>query len=190
MIPQTPSQTVGPFFHFGLTERPANLLVNDLTQGQRILLIGQVIDGDGLPIPDALIEIWQADANGYFNHPADSNQPKADPHFFGFGRADTMADHYFHFKTIKPGRVPWDDKTWQAPHVDLRMFARGLLIHAHTRLYFSDEAEANASDPVLGRVPAERRATLVAQLQANRDLPTYRLDIHLQGDAETVFFDI
>ncbi len=190
MIPQSPSQTVGPFFHFGLTERPGDVLVDDLTQGQRILLTGQVIDGDGIAIPDALIEIWQADVNGYYNHPADPNQDKADKHFKGFGRSDTTVDCCYHFKTVKPGRVLWDEKTLQAPHVNLRMFARGLLIHAHTRLYFSDESEANAADPILNRVPPERRTTLIARLQANEDLPTYRLDIHLQGEAETVFFDI
>src|SRR5437016_3459168 len=157
MLKQTPSQTVGPFFQFELIAGGANVLVNDNTTGQRILIKGLVLDGDGQPVPDAMVEIWQADAQGIFNHPADPRRAQADPYFRGFGRSDTLQAGQFTFKTIKPGGVPWDSEHDQAPHVNVRIFARGMLIHAVTRLYFSDEP-ANQTDPVLTSIAdAERR---------------------------------
>ncbi len=187
MLKQTPSQTVGPFFHFGLKFQ--NVLVDDQTVGPRILLKGHVLDGDGQPVPDALIEIWQADGHGIFNHPEDPRRDKADPHFNGFGRSDTTQGGQFTFKTIKPGRVPWNDHHDQAPHVNVHVFARGMLIHAMTRLYFPDEP-SNETDPVLMLIddPALRQ-TLIAHLEPSDDLPAYRFDIFLQGERETVFFN-
>jgi protocatechuate 3,4-dioxygenase, alpha subunit len=187
---QTPSQTVGPFFHYGLFVRENhNVLVNDDTQGARILIKGLVTDGAGNPVPDAMIEIWQADSNGYYNHPADPNHAQADPNFAYFGRADTLNNGVYTFKTVKPGVVPFDAERDQAPHINVRLFSRGLLIHAYTRLYFADEAEANAHDPVLNLVPDVRRHTLIALPQQSGDLTTYCFNIVLQGQGETVFFD-
>ena len=188
MLAQTPNQTVGPFFQDALLSGGENILTNARTRGKRIYITGQVLDGDGLPMSDALIEIWQADAQGHFNHPADPNQALADKDFHGFGRADTRAAGTFEFKTIKPGRVPGSGGQLQAPHVNVRVFARGMLRHALTRLYFPDE-HANESDALLSAIPdPQRRRTLVAVLVESDDLPTYRFDIHLQGDDETVFF--
>lgn len=184
MLIQTGSQTVGPFFHYGLFIGGDNILVNEKTQGQRILLEGTVFDGDGAPVPDAMIEIWQPDARGYFNHPADPHHAKADKEFRGFGRADTTNNGQYLFRTVKPGALA----EGAAPYVNVRVFSRGMLIHAVTRLYFGDEA-ANADDPVLNGVDAARRATLIAHRQDFGDLPCYRFDIRLQGEDETVFFD-
>jgi protocatechuate 3,4-dioxygenase alpha subunit len=187
---QTPSQTVGPFFHYGLmTKDDFNVLVTDDSEGQRILIKGQVTDGDGEPVSDAMIEIWHADAAGYFNHAADPNHTKADKAFRGFGRADTVNNGVYTFKTIKPGSVPFDDNQMQAPHINVRVFSRGMLIHAYTRLYFGDEDAANEADPVLNLVDIDRRATLIAPLEQSSDLPTYCFNIVLQGDNETVFFN-
>jgi protocatechuate 3,4-dioxygenase, alpha subunit len=187
---QTPSQTVGPFFDFGLFVRgDDNVLATDQTIGQRILVKGQITDGNGQPVPDAMIEIWQADSAGYFNHPEDPNHTKADPHFRGFGRSDTVNNGVFTFKTVKPGCVPFDAERMQAPHINVRVFARGMLIHAYTRLYFSDEAEANQHDPILSLVPVERVETLIALKEEKDDLPTYCFNIALQGENETVFFN-
>lgn len=185
---QTPSQTVGPFFHYGLlTKDDFHILTQDGVQGEQIYIKGEVTDGNGEAIPDAMIEIWQADSAGYHNHPDDPNAEKADPNFKGFGRADTVSGNYT-FKTVKPGSVPYDASTQQAPHINVRVFARGMLIHAYTRLYFSDEAEANANDPILSLVDADRRATLIATREETGDLVTYRFNIRMQGDGETVFF--
>ena len=188
MLAQTPNQTVGPFFQDALVRGGENILTNDHTRGPRILLTGQVLDGDGRPVPDALVEIWQADARGHFNHPADPNQALADRDFRGFGRAGTADGGRFWFKTVKPGRVPGADGRPQAPHISVRVFARGMLLHALTRLYFADEP-SNESDALLSSIAAPRRGTLVAALVESDDLPTYRLDIRLQGDGETVFFE-
>jgi protocatechuate 3,4-dioxygenase alpha subunit len=189
MLKQTASQTVGPFFHFGLILGGENILVNESTSGERIYIEGRVLDGAGEPVPDALVELWQADAQGIFNHPADPRSEKADKFFRGLGRSGTRADGKFSFKTIKPGRVPWDDRQDQAPHVNIRVFARGLLIHVVTRLYFSDE-NANQTDPVLNTIAdPERRQTLIARREESEDLPCYCFDIHLQGERETVFFN-
>lgn len=185
MLKQTPSQTVGPFFHYGLFFGGENILVNDLTKGQPIAITGRVLDGDGKPVADAMLEIWQADAAGIFKHPADPRHEEADPHFKGFGRADTRANGVYFFKTVKPGRTAPPDA---APYINVRVFSRGMLIHAVTRSYFSDEA-ANDSDPVLMSVAVDRRHTLIAHLQEGENLPSYRFDVRLQGEEETVFFD-
>jgi protocatechuate 3,4-dioxygenase, alpha subunit len=187
MLEQTPSQTVGPFFHYGLIFGGENVLVNDLTRGKHIVVTGRVFDGDGAPIPDAMIEIWQADAQGIFNHPNDPNHANADPNFHGFGRADTRDSGRFVFKTIKPGAVMGHDGNPQASHLNVHVFSRGVLIHATTRLYFSDEP-ANETDALLSTIPESRRHTLIATLQHSNDVPTYQFDIHLQGENETVFF--
>jgi protocatechuate 3,4-dioxygenase, alpha subunit len=192
---QTPSQTVGPFFAFGLTAAqygypftsiaPADI-ADPLVPGEHIEIAGQVIDGGGDPIPDAMIEIWQADSEGRYSHPAD---PRGSNQLFrGFGRCGTgtMPESRYAFRTIKPGSV--DGK--QAPHVEIIVFMRGMLTHAYTRLYFSDEAEANSRDAVLDSVPAERRQTLIATREDTPATPLYRFDIRMQGDDETVFFDL
>ena len=188
MLKQTASQTVGPFFSYGLIFGGENILAGERAFGRRIYLKGKVFDGDGQPVTDALVEIWQADARGFFNHPTDPNQAKADKFFRGFGRSETVEADAFWFKTVKPGPVAWDDNRNQAPHVNVRVFARGMLIHAVTRLYFSDET-ANETDPVLNSVDPQRRQTLIATLEESEDLPCYRFDIRLQGERETVFFN-
>lgn len=189
-LKQTPSQTVGPFFHYGLVDKgDEHILVTDDTKGQRILIKGQVTDGDGNPISDAMLEIWQADAQGYFNHPEDPNHEKADPNFRGFGRAATNQQGIYTFRTIKPGCVKYDAETLQAPHIGVRVFARGMLIHAYTRLYFHDEAEANSNDPVLNLVPENRRTTLITLPDNSGEPGTYCFNISLQGDNETAFFE-
>jgi len=172
----------------GLIRAGENILVDERTAGQRIRITGQVLDGEGKPVTDALIEIWQADAGGHFNHPADPDRSQADPHFRGFGRSQTEDDGRFKFETVKPGPVPGRAGGMQAPHVDLRVFARGMLIHVVTRLYFADEP-ANESDAVLNSVEPARRPTLIAALERTGDQPTYCFDIHLQGERETVFFE-
>jgi protocatechuate 3,4-dioxygenase alpha subunit len=190
----TPSQTVGPYFAYGLTpggkyewnDAFSNDLVTPDATGDRIRIAGQVFDGDGAVIPDAMLEIWQADAQGRFADPQDKRAlPNAT--FKGFGRCGTSAKGEFSFDTIKPGIVPDPDGKPQAPHVLLAIYARGMLLHLYTRIYFDDEAERNAADPILALVPTERRATLIAKREAGS--ATYRFDIHLQGDDETVFFD-
>lgn len=195
---QTPSQTVGPFFAYGLAPEQYNYrfssiaggdMAPDGVEGQRVRLIGQVFDGGGDLVPDALIEIWQANAHGRYNHPADDRKDNLlDPQFKGFGRVGTgtTPDSRFVFDTIKPGSVDGI----QAPHLNIIVLMRGLLLHAYTRAYFSDEEEANESDPVLSAVPEERRGTLVAQRDVNLPGRVYRFDIHMQGPQETVFFDV
>jgi protocatechuate 3,4-dioxygenase alpha subunit len=194
----TASQTVGPFFHDALLREPQNVLAGPQTQGQRIRIEGYVRDGDGAPVAEALIEIWQADAHGRYHHPADQRPPPLDPAFTGFGRAGTDERGLYWFQTIKPGPVPFDGAGGggaQAPHILVTVFGRGLLNHLVTRLYFADDP-ATASDPVLQRVPAERRSTLIARRVEGGapgrqgHTPVYRLDIVLQGDGETVFFAV
>jgi protocatechuate 3,4-dioxygenase alpha subunit len=190
-LKQTPSQTVGPFFQFGLLAKGGeNVMVNEQTKGQRIILHGHVIDGEGNPINDAMIELWQADAQGIFNHPDDPRCHLVDPNFRGFGRSGTSNPELeYSFKTIKPGPVPLQGEQAQAPHLNMRVFARGMLVHLITRVYFSDE-DANSSDPILNSVEdPERRKTLIAVREDVQDAPTYRMDIHLQGEGETVFFN-
>ena len=191
----TPSQTVGPYFAYGLTpggkydwnDAFSDDLVTADSTGERIRVHGQVFDGDGVVIPDAMLEIWQADAQGRFADPQDKRAlPNAT--FKGFGRCGTSAKGEFAFDTIKPGVVPDPDGKPQAPHILLAVFARGMLLQLYTRIYFEDEAEKNAADPVLALVPAERRATLIARRDGGG--ADYRFDVHLQGDNETVFFDL
>jgi protocatechuate 3,4-dioxygenase alpha subunit len=190
LIP-TPSQTVGPFFHLGL-DRPA---WGDLTAGnpagERIVIEGRVLDGDGLPVPDALIELWQANAAGRYAHPDDRQTDKPlDPNFRGFGRVATDAEGRFRVTTIRPGPVPGRGNRLQAPHINVVFFSRGLLIHLHTRIYFAGEP-ANATDPLLSSIenPAVR-GTLLARREGSGSPALYRFDIVLQGDNETAFLDI
>lgn len=188
---QSPSMTVGPFFHFGMISGGENIMARPGARGKRIEFSGQVIDGDGAIVPDALLEIWQADAAGIHRHGADPRSAQADPNFLGFGRSDTThPGQTFRFDTVKPGQVAAPDGSLQAPHLNVRIFSRGLLTHLQTRVYFADEAEANATDMVLARVPLARRTTLLAT-RSNESLPVpgYRLDIILQGKNETVFFE-
>ena len=192
----TPSQTVGPFFAYGLTSNGkygwndafTNNLVTADTSGERISMEGQVFDGDGQSVPDCMLEIWQADAQGRFCDPKDK---RALPNsaFRGFGRCGTDPDGGYTFDTIKPGPVPDIDGKPQAPHILLAIFARGMLLQNYTRIYFDDEA-GNAADPVLALVPEDRRATLIAVRQSGNGNAVYRFDIRLQGNDETVFFDI
>lgn len=187
MLSQTASQTVGPYYRIGMIRGGENTLVQDNTVGERIYIKGQVLDGDGQPVDDAVVEIWQADAQGYFNHPADPNHEQADKNFRGFGRSETRGDGFW-FKTIKPGAFAGPDGQAQAPYINVRVFSRGMLIHAVTRLYLSDES-ANADDPVFSSIDPTRRPTLIARREEFGDIPTYRFDIHLQGKQETVFFN-
>jgi protocatechuate 3,4-dioxygenase, alpha subunit len=192
----TPSQTVGPFFKYGLTPNGAyewndaftNNLVTSDASGDRIRVEGRVFDGDGQPVPDAMLEIWQADAQGRFSDPQDK-RALPNSSFKGFGRCGTDPNGGFVFDTIKPGTVPDPDGKPQAPHLVLAIFARGMLLQLYTRIYLGGEA-ANAADPVLALVPADRRNTLIAARKSGAGNAVYRLDIHLQGDNETVFFDI
>jgi protocatechuate 3,4-dioxygenase alpha subunit len=191
----TPSQTVGPYFEYGLTpgksyqwnDAFSNDLVTPDVTGERIRIVGQILDGDGKPISDSMLEIWQADAQGRFADPQDK---RALPNsaFKGFGRCGTDAGGGYSFHTVKPGVVPGPGEKPQAPHILLAVYARGMTQQAMTRIYFENEA-ANATDPVLALVPAERRSTLIAKRVAG-DPVTYRFDVHLQGDRETVFFDM
>ena len=185
------SQTVGPFFSPTLLREDArrNVLTQQETIGERIRIEGRVIDGDGVPVPDAMVEIWQANAHGRYNHPTDQSAAPLDPSFIGFGRSGTESDGCYWFETIKPGPVPFDDKQLQAPHIGVTVFARGLLNHLVTRLYFADEP-ANADDPILQHVPADRRATLLASRELAGETVVYRFDIILQGEGETAFFNV
>lgn len=192
---QTPSQTVGPFFAYAMTPEQYGYtyppiagpdLADDTTEGERIRLVGQVFDGAGAVIEDAVIEIWQADSQGRYAHPADDRG--ANVAFTGFGRMGTGTDpaSRFIFETVKPG-APGDG---QAPHVSIIVFSRGLLSHVYTRAYFSDEDASNAADPVLQSVPEARRGTLIAMREETATGIVYRFDIRMQGDEETVFFDV
>lgn len=189
---QTPSQTVGPFFHFGLVFGGENILAGDGARGERIVITGRVLNGEKNPVPDALIEIWQSDAAGIYAHPADPRHADADPHFRGFGRSDTRhAGNAYRFETVKPGVVAGPNGEPQAPHLAIRIFSRGLLTHLSTRIYFADHAVENEADVTLCRIESERRKSLVAVRDASLPgtIAVYRHDIILQGAGETVFFE-
>ena len=197
-LKETPSQTAGPYVHIGCVpnfsgiegifpEDLGNSMVNDQTRGERITIIGQVFDGTGSPLRDAMLEIWQADGEGLYNSPSEL-RGTADPNFAGWGRQPTdMETGTFRFETVKPGRVPLADGRLQAPHVNFWIVARGINLGLNTRMYFADEEAANAEDPILQRVEHKVR---VPTLLAARDGDAYRFDIRLQGDDETIFFDI
>ncbi|KWF38191.1 protocatechuate 3,4-dioxygenase subunit alpha [Burkholderia pseudomultivorans] len=194
-LKQTPSQTVGPYFAYGLCPQQYDFDFKSLftptiaaphAAGEHVLLVGQVFDGDGNVVSDAVLEFTQADGAG--RYPA-SRADIANSGFTGFARVGTGTDaqHRFVVETVKPGRIATDE----APHINVTVMMRGILTHAFTRVYFDDEAAANATDPVLNLVPAERRATLVAKRDAQPGRPTvYRFDIRMQGPEETVFFDV
>ncbi len=191
--PPTASQTVGPFFHLGVSFLAHEHLEAQGIAAEIVTIRGKVLDGDGNPVPDALLEIWQADAAGtYLTEPPDQN---SSPRFTGFGRVETDQNGAFTFTTIKPGRVPFVDGSLQAPHIAITLFSRGLLKPLRTRIYFPEEP-ANAEDPVLNLVPLDRRRTLIARQTSDNGAATARENI-LQwnivmqgsGDNETVFFD-
>jgi protocatechuate 3,4-dioxygenase alpha subunit len=185
-LPLTPSQTVGPFLHIALVWHDGADSVPEGAPGA-MWLRGRVYDGADAPVPDALVETWQADGNGRFNHAADPRGAvRASQGFRGFGRSATGPDGEWAIRTIKPGGTPTADGQMEAPHIDISVFARGLLDRVVTRLYFSDEARANDNDPVLNSVAEGRRGTLVAR----RTTDGYHFDIRLQGAGETVFFDL
>ena len=186
----TPSQTVGPFFHLCLTNEKSYVrcIAGPQVRGDRVLLTVRVLDGNGEAVPDAMIEIWQANSEGKYNHPDDAQQKAVDPSFLGFGRMATGEDGSCEFETIKPGRVPGPGNVLQAPHLNMAVFARGLLKQLYTRIYFARDP-ANQEDPVLELVPSERRETLMAQPDSTRPAG-WHFDLRLQGEHETVFFDV
>jgi len=187
---QTPSQTVGPFFSRALLHEGWNDLAASGASGQPLVIAGRVLDGEGAPVPDALLEIWQANAAGRYDHPDDTRDTPLDPYFRGFGRAGTDEQGRFRFRTIKPGPVPGAGTSLQAPHINVSVFARGLLKRLVTRIYFPDEP-LNAHDPVLNSLrDAARRSTLIARPAGGKAEPVLHFDLVLQGDNETVFFDI
>jgi protocatechuate 3,4-dioxygenase alpha subunit len=185
----TPSQTVGPFFGPALVRSELEQMVDAETRGARIAITGRIFDGDGAAVPDAMVEVWQANAEGRYDHPEDRQEKLLDPHFHGFGRFGTDQHGRFRIVTIKPGAVPGPRMTLQAPHLNLSIFARGLLNRVVTRIYFPGEP-LNQTDAALNAVPADRRATLIAAIDSAGASDSYRFDIFLQGDRETVFFDI
>jgi len=197
-LKESPSQTAGPYVHIGCTPNFAGLDLygGDLgahmktgpVNGTEISLRGTVFDGTGTPLRDAMIEIWQPDAAGLFAS-ANETRGEADPNFTGWGRSPgDMATGEFVFETVKPGPVPFPDGRMQAPHITAWIVARGINIGLHTRIYFEDEAEANAADPILTRIEHQNRVpTLLARHEGGN---VYRFDIHLQGPSETIFFDI
>lgn len=199
---ETPSQTAGPYVHIGLIPRQAgfamfehdygNVLAGPGTPGERIRIEGRVLDGLGHACKDILLEIWQANADGKYDHPADRQDKAIHSAFHGWGRAGTdFETGLYWFETVKPGVVEGRHSRPMAPHVSFWLVARGINIGLQTRMYFSDEAAANAADPVLNIIehPA-RRQTLIGARQDSDGIATYRFDIHLQGSNETVFFDV
>lgn len=197
-LKESVSQTAGPYVHIGLTPNFSEIggvyaedlgirMVNDKTKGERITVSGRIFDGSGTPLRDALIEVWQADAEGLYNSPSEL-RGSADPNFTGWGRFPTdMASGEYRFETVKPGRVPFRDGRPMAPHISFWIVSRGINIGLNTRMYFGDEEAANAEDPVLARIEHRVRVpTLIAAPVEGG----YSFDIHLQGEKETVFFDI
>lgn len=187
---QTPSQTVGPYFTLRLYREGENVLVGTGADGEHIVIEGRVLDGDRNIIEDALLEIWQANSSGRYRHADDSRDLPLDEGFTGFGRAiSDFSTGEYRFETVKPGLVPDVEGAFQAPHVSLIVQGRGMLNPVFTRIYFSDEEEANRDDLILRAVPAERRRTLIAELSDQGPPKVYRFDVRFQGDDETVFFD-
>jgi protocatechuate 3,4-dioxygenase, alpha subunit len=190
----TPSATVGPYFKYGLAPGGAYPVRDAFSAtvatpdaaGERIRIHGRITDGDGKPVVDAMIEIWQADAQGRYVHPRDTG-PRANTSFKGFGRSDTDSAGAYTFDTIKPGKVAAAGGTMQAPHILVVLFARGMLRHLYTRIYFAEDSAAHSTDAVLALVPADRRHTLIAKRGGDG---AYTFDIRIQGDGETVFFDL
>jgi protocatechuate 3,4-dioxygenase alpha subunit len=186
--PPTASQTVGPFFHLGMVHMERENLVPDGVPGERVTIRGKVFDGDRKVVPDAVLEIWQADSAGQYSSET-SGENAAAPRFSGFGRVETDDQGEFRFTTIKPGRVRSPEGALQAPHIVITLFSRGLLKPLHTRLYFPNEP-GNADDPILKLVPVERRSNLVATPSTERgESNVLYWNIVMQGDGETVFFD-
>jgi protocatechuate 3,4-dioxygenase alpha subunit len=201
-LKETASQTAGPYVHIGLIPHQAgfdifqnnfgNVVAGASTKGERITIEGRVFDGTRTPVRDALIEIWQANSDGRYNHPADTQKKALDPDFRGWGRtgADFKSGIYT-FETVKPGAVIGRHTRMMAPHINFWIVSRGINIGLHTRMYFSDETDANAADPVLNLIEQEdRRASLIAKRTSRDGKVVYTFDIVLQGDDETVFFDV
>ena len=187
MADLTPFNTVGPFFKLLVRDRAegTDCLVSEATRGEAITLQGVLLDGQGRPVDDGLVEIWQADANGHYRHPDDPARDRADPAFTGFGRAATARGGLFSFRTIKPGAVGGPDGRLQSRHILVSVMARGVMSRCWTRLYFEGEP-LNETDPILRMVPAGRRETLIARRTTDG---AYEFNIVLQGQGETVFFD-
>lgn len=181
---QTPSQTVGPFFDYALPYRGGGDIVAPW-QPEAITVHGTVFDGAGTPVPDALLEIWQADEAGALR-PAPGALARDGHTFTGFGRAATDAIGHYVFHTVRPGAVTDRQGRPQAPHLALAVFARGVTLHLFTRIYLPDNAEVNGADPLLSALPADRAQTMLARHESGSD---YRFDVHLQGEQETVFLD-
>ena len=183
----TTNQTVGPYFRIGLKWLFRDNFVGEGVTGQKIVISGKVLDADGQPIPDALLELWQANANGKYAHPDDTQDKQLEPGFQGFGRVPTEEDGSFRFTTIKPGRVPGPDGKLQAPHIVVSVFMRGLLRHLVTRIYFPDDP-ANQEDFALNLVEPSRRGTLIARKSVAGE-GQLEWNVVTQGKDETVFFD-
>jgi protocatechuate 3,4-dioxygenase, alpha subunit len=184
----TTSQTVGPFFKIGLQWLYRDNLIGEGVSGEHVTIQGRVFDGDGVPVPDAFLEIWQANAHGKYDHPEDTQDKLLEAGFKGYGRVPTSAEGVFRFVTIKPGPVPGPDGKEQAPHLAISVFMRGLLKRLVTRMYFPGDSH-NADDPILNLVVPERRATLIAKKTAVAP-GTLEWNVVLQGPEETVFFDL
>lgn len=182
----TSSQTIGPYLHIGLTWLVNDRIAGPGIAGERVTVEGRIVDGDGAPVNDAVVEIWQANAAGRYPHPEDTQDKPLEEGFRGFGRVMTDDDGRFRFSTIKPGRVPGAKGDLQAPHLNVTIFMRGMLRHLITRMYFPDDA-ANSQDAVLSSVPPGRRVTLLAKAEPGNP-SALRWDVVLQGDGETVFF--
>ena len=179
------SQTVGPYLHIGLTWLNTDRIAGPGVRGERMIIQGRLLDGDGVGVGDGLVEIWQANGAGRYAHPDDRRKAPLENGFRGFGRIPTDAKGRFRFSTVKPGCVPGPGGNLQAPHLSVTVFMRGLLKQLSTRIYFPGDP-ANVQDPLLKRVPAARRATLIARRKAKGVL---EWNIVLQGRSETVFFD-
>jgi protocatechuate 3,4-dioxygenase alpha subunit len=184
----TPVQTVGPYFSLGLMHNGDNVLVQPNTEGERIRIEGYIFDGDGDPLFNVLLEIWQANAHGRYNHPLDQRPLPLDPAFIGFGRASTDARGYYWFQTIKPGPVPYEGEVMLAPHIVVTIHASGVAYPLITRLFFADHPDTPA-DPVLQRVPENRRPTLLAVPEQRDGETVYRFDIVLRGQAEELVLE-